>query len=85
MTNNKAIEDFRPSMCSLEVLHAEASTKLIRTQWEKIISSKMDHPKTDNQFSTALNVKMTKSTSNIPGHQYPQQEGSRQQGGYDIS
>jgi hypothetical protein len=44
-----------------------------------------DHPKTDNQFSTALNVKMTKSTSNIPGHQYPQQEGSRQQGGYDIS
>lgn len=28
---------------------------------------------------------MTKSTSNVPGHQYPQQEGSKQQGGYDIS
>lgn len=34
MTNNKAIEDFHPLMCSLEVLHAEASTKLTRTQWE---------------------------------------------------
>jgi hypothetical protein len=42
MTNNKAIEDFHPLMCSLEVLHAEASTKLIRTQWKKIISLKTE-------------------------------------------
>ena len=52
MTNNQAIEDSHPLAYSLEVLHAEASTKLVTKQWAKITHIKKDHEKVNNQFSS---------------------------------
>ena len=55
MTNNQAIEDSHPLAYSLEVLHAEASTKLVTKQWAKITHIKKDHEKVNNQFSKVFN------------------------------
>ena len=54
MTNNQAIEDSHPLAYSLEVLHAEASTKLVTKQWAKITHIKKDHEKVNNQFRESL-------------------------------
>lgn len=60
MTNNQAIEDSHPLVYSLEVLHAEASTKLETKQWAKITHIKKDHEKVNNQFSTVFKIYLKK-------------------------